>query len=150
VPGSAEPTSRTLDEIRLLEGSPLFAKATPDQLLHLEDVVREASLAEGAVLFGDSDPPALHFIHDGEVSLEVAGESIVARAGDTLGLLETLAGASVVPARVTVPGRALRLEDDALLELLAEDTGLLQAVFFSLREVEAGSSPDRRSSRRSR
>jgi len=36
-----------------------------------------------------------------------------------------------------VAGRALRIEGDALLELLAEDTDLLQAIFSVLREVEA-------------
>jgi hypothetical protein len=138
-PGPAEPASRTLEQIRLLEGSPLFARATPDQLLNLEEVAREETLAQGAVLFGDSEPAALLFIAGGEVSLEGAGEPVVARAGDTLGVLETLAGASVGPARVTVAGRALRLEGDALLERLAEDTGLLQGLFSALREVEAAS-----------
>ncbi|HSD29154.1 MAG TPA: Npt1/Npt2 family nucleotide transporter, partial [Vicinamibacteria bacterium] len=102
LPAAGEPTSRTLDQVRLLEGSPLFARATPDQLLHLEKVAGVATLAEGAAVFGDSEPAALVIVRDGEVSLEVGGEAVVARAGDTLGLLETLAGASVVPARVTV------------------------------------------------
>jgi CRP-like cAMP-binding protein len=38
-----------------------------------------------------------------------------------------------VPARVTAPGRALRIDADALFELLAEDTGLLQGIFSALR-----------------
>jgi hypothetical protein len=33
---------------------------------------------------------------------------------------------------VTVAGRALRLEGDALVERLAEDTGLLQGLFSTL------------------
>ena len=66
-----------------------------------------------------------------------AGASVLAQAGDTLGVRETLAGARGGPARVTVPGQALRIEGDALLELLAEDTDLLQAIFSVLQELEA-------------
>jgi HEAT repeat protein/CRP-like cAMP-binding protein/MFS family permease len=137
-PRSAEPApSRTLEQIRLLEGSPLFAKATPDELLRLAEIAREEPLAQGVVLFEASDPAALHILEDGEVTLEAeAGPSVLAQAGDTLGVRETLAGARGEPARVTVPGRALRFEGDALLELLAEDTDLLQAIFSVLREVE--------------
>jgi hypothetical protein len=134
-PVSAEPTSRTLDEVRLLEGSPLFAKATPDQLLALEQVCRAQVLVQDAVLFPESEPAALHIVAEGEVALEAGGESLVARAGDTLGVVETLAGAPLVPAHVTLAGRALRLEGDALVERLAEDTGLLQGLFSALREV---------------
>jgi CRP-like cAMP-binding protein len=90
------------------------------------------------VILGDADPAAVHLVKDGEVTVELAGEPIVARAGDTLGLLETFAGAPVLPARVTAPGRALRVEGDALLERLAEDPSLLQGFFSALREVEAG------------
>ncbi len=129
-----EPASRTLEQIRLLEGIPLFAKATPDQLLRLAPIAREEPLAQGAVLFEESDPAALHVLEDGEVSLEAeAGPPVLARAGDTLGVRETLAGARGGPARVTAPGRALRIEGDALLELLAEDTDLLQGLFSALR-----------------
>jgi CRP-like cAMP-binding protein len=138
-PRSAEPApSRTLEQIRLLEGSPLFAKATPDQLLRLAEIAREESLAQGALLFEASDPAALHVLEGGEVTLEAeAGASVLAQAGDTLGVRETLAGARGGPARVTVPGQALRIEGDALLELLAEDTDLLQAIFSVLQELEA-------------
>jgi hypothetical protein len=138
-PAGLEPLSRTLDQVRLLEGSPLFARATPDQHLHVEKVARVATLEEGALVFAETEPAALHIIHDGEVSLDVDGQAIVARGGDTLGVLETLAGAPFVPARVTAPGRALRLEGDALFERLAEDPSLLQGFFSALREVEAGS-----------
>ena len=71
------------------------------------------------------------------VSRGEAGAPVLAQAGDTLGVVETLAEAPLGPARVTVAGRALRLEGDALVELLAEDTGLLQGIFSVLREVEA-------------
>jgi AAA family ATP:ADP antiporter len=131
--------SRTLEEVRLLEASPLFAKASPEQILSLVEVAREVALLQDAQLLGDSDPAALHFVKDGEVRLDGGGEPAVARAGDTIGLLETLAGAPIVPAKVTAPGRALRLEGEALLERLAEDPSLLQGFFSALREVETGS-----------
>ena len=137
-PVTEEAASRTLEGVRLLEGSPLFAKATPEQILRIEEVAREEALLQDAVLLGDSEPAALHFVKDGEVTLDGAGEPVVARAGDTIGLLETLAGAAVATTKVTAPGRALRLESDALLERLAEDPSLLQGFFSAVREVEAG------------
>jgi AAA family ATP:ADP antiporter len=133
-PRPAAPASRTLDAIRLLEGSPLFGKATPDQLLRLAGIARETPLAQGTALFEESDSAVLHVIEDGEVTLE-AEASVLARAGDTLGVFETLAGAPVGTARVTAPGRALRIEADALFELLAEDTDLLQGIYSAARTL---------------
>jgi CRP-like cAMP-binding protein len=124
----AESASRTLEQIRLLEGSPLFAKATPDQLLCLAEIAREVPLAQDAVLGEESDPAALHFIDEGEVALG-DGSPVLAGAGDTIGALETLSGAPAVPARATAAGRALRLEADSLFERLADDTDLLQGIF---------------------
>jgi AAA family ATP:ADP antiporter len=124
----AEAASRTLEQVRLLEGSPLFAKATPDQFLRLAEIARETPLAEGAVLFEEADPAALHVVEDGEVAL-ADGSPALAGAGDTLGALETLTGAPPGPARVTAPGRALRIEAEALFELLADDADLLRGIF---------------------
>jgi len=139
-PRPVEPAPRTLAQIRLLEGSPLFAKATPDQLLRLAQVARDEPLAPGAVLFDEADPAALHVLEGGEVSLEgESGPPVLARAGDTLGVPETLAGARGGRARVTAPGQALRIEGEALFELLAEDTDLLRALFAALWEGEDGS-----------
>jgi ATP/ADP translocase/HEAT repeat protein/CRP-like cAMP-binding protein len=138
-PASPGPTSRTLEEVRLLEASPLFAKATVDQILRVEEFTREEALTRDAVLFEESDPAALRFVKDGEITLEGGSGPVLARAGDTLGVLETLAGAPVVPGRVSGPGRALRLDGDALFERLAEDPSLLQGLFSALRELQAGS-----------
>jgi ATP/ADP translocase/HEAT repeat protein len=134
--GPSEPTSHTLARVRLLEGSPLFARATPDQILRLEEIAREELLVQVAPLFEESDPPAIFVIGEGEVTVEGAGEACVARAGDTLGVLETLAGAPMRTARVTSPGRALRFEGDALLERLGEDPSLLQGSFAALRALK--------------
>jgi HEAT repeat protein/CRP-like cAMP-binding protein len=138
-PPPAEPASRTLEHVRLLAGSPLFARATPEQLLHLAQATREEPLAQDDVLFAEADPAALHVLEDGEVALNgEGGPAVLAGPGDTLGVRETLAGTGGGLARVCAPGRALRLESGALFELLAEDTGLLQGVFSALRAVEAG------------
>ena len=66
-----------------------------------------------------------------------AGVPVLARAGDTLGVRETLAGARGGPARVTAQGRALRIEADPLLELAAEDTDLLQGLFSALKACDS-------------
>jgi hypothetical protein len=129
-----------LERIRLLEGSPLFAKATPDQLLRLAAIAREEPLRQGAELFEESNPAAIHVLESGEVSLESEGETgvpVFARTGDTLGVRETLARTRGGPARVTAKGRALRIEADPLLELLADDTDLLQGLFSALKACDS-------------
>jgi AAA family ATP:ADP antiporter len=135
-PRPAEPASRTLEQIRLLEESPLFAKATPDQLLRLAEIARELPLEQDAVVVEEADPAAVHVVGEGEVVFDVPGGSpVLAGAGDTLGALETLTGAPAGTARVAAPGRALRIEADALFELLAEDTDLMQGTFWFARTL---------------
>ena len=129
------PRAQTLETVRVLEASPLFSRATPDQVLHLAEIAREMPLHPGALLFDDEDPAALYVLASGEVSLEADGApALRAGPGDTLGIRAALAGVSGGRARVEAPGLALRLEADALLELLAGDTALLQGIFGALLE----------------
>jgi AAA family ATP:ADP antiporter len=132
VPGATG--AQTLETVRVLEASRLFARATPDQLLHLAQVAREVPLRPGSLLFDEADPAALHVVASGEVSLEDGGSSLRAGSGDTLGTGAALAGVAGGRARVESPGTALRLEADALLELLAGDSALLQGIFGVLEE----------------
>jgi ATP/ADP translocase/HEAT repeat protein len=133
-PGEASPT---LERVRLLEACPLFADATPDELLRLAEAAREEPIAAGSALGEEWEPPALHVVVEGEVSLEAEdGNTAVARSGDTLGVRETLAGAFGGAARATAPGRALRIDADRLVDLLTEDTDLLRGVFSALRALK--------------
>ncbi len=128
-------SAHTLEAVRLLEASPLFARATPDQLLHLAQIAREVPLRPGSMLFDGADPGALYIVASGEASLETDGApALRAAPGDTLGVREALAGVSGGRARAEAAGFALRLEGEALLELLAGDSALLQGIFGALLE----------------
>ena len=125
--------AQTLEVVRLLGASPLFARATPDELLRLAQIAREAPLRPGAMLFDEADPGALYILASGEASLETeSAPTLRAGAGDTLGVREALAGLSAGSARAEAAGLAIRLEGEALLELLAADIALLQGVFGAL------------------
>jgi ATP:ADP antiporter, AAA family len=133
-PGDAG--AHTLGAVHILGASPLFARATPDQLLRLAQIAREVALTPGAMLFDEADPAALYVVASGEASLETDGApSLRAGPGDTLCVREALAGVSGGRARAEAAGLALRLEGEALLELLAGDTGLMQGIFGSLLEA---------------
>jgi CRP-like cAMP-binding protein len=130
-PGAAG--AQTLEAVQILGASPLFARAAPDQILHLAQIARELPLRPGSMLFDEADPGALYVLASGETSLETDGApALRAGPGDTLGVREALAGVSGGRARAEAAGLALRIEGLALLELLAGDTALLQGIFGAL------------------
>jgi AAA family ATP:ADP antiporter len=133
VPGAAG--AHTLEVVRVLEASPLFARAMPDQLLRLAQISREVALGPGSMLFDEADPGALYVLASGEATLDSdGGTALRAGPGATLGVFEALAGVSRGHARAEAAGVALRLEREALLELLASDTALLQGILGALLE----------------
>jgi CRP-like cAMP-binding protein len=136
-PGLAR--AQTLEAVHVLEASPLFARAAPDQVLRLAQIAREVPLARGSALFDEADPAALYVVASGEVSVESEGApALRAGPGDTLGVRAALAGVRVGRARGEAEGVALRLDSEALLEILAGDTALLQGIFGALLETDRG------------
>jgi CRP-like cAMP-binding protein len=130
------PGARTLAAVGVLEASPLFARATPEQLLRLARVAREAAFVPGGLLFDEADPGALYVIAAGEAAAEADGvPALPAGPGDSLGVGPALGGVPRGRARGTASGWALRLDGDALLELLVADTALLQGVYGALRDA---------------
>ena len=128
--------AQTLEAVHVLEASPLFARATPEQLLRLARIAREVALAPGSVLFDEADPAALYVVASGEATLETEGApALRAGPGDTLGVHEALGGVGGGRARGEAAGFALRLDGEAFLELLAGDTALLQGIFGALLEA---------------
>ena len=124
----------SIEKVLVVERIQPFSRVTPDVLLPLGSIAREVQMMAGARLFGPSDPPALWVIVAGTVSLEVAGKPPVeARAGDAVGIYETLAGGSVgCQARVTDPGVALSVDREDLFDLLSLRSDLLQQLFRAL------------------
>ena len=136
VPGVAG--AHTLEAVRFLEASPLFARATPDELLRVAQLAREVPLRPGSMLFDEADPVALYVVAGGHLSLEADGApTLQAGPGDTLGVRKALAGLGQGRARAEAAGFVLRLEGEAFVELLAGDTALLQGVFGALGRLSA-------------
>ena len=126
---------------RLLRHDPLLSRASATQLLALTAIAPEVPLKAGTVLFDVGTPPAVYQIVQGEVVLEHPGTSpAVAPAGATIGVADTLAGAtSGWRATVSKDGRALRLERDELFSVLADHVDLMQGLFsgvLALRDTE--------------
>ena len=119
------------DGARVFRQDPLLAGATAAQLLALRAAASDVRLRAGAVLFEGEAAPAIYQILDGEVRLESPdGAPILASAGATFGVADTLAGTgSGWRATTTVEGRALRLNRDDLFAVLADHVDLMQSLF---------------------
>jgi CRP-like cAMP-binding protein len=128
-----------IDEVVVLHAVPLFARATPEQLLALGRIADAVELKEGAQLFSEADNAAIYTLMAGEVTLEGDGLATVqAGAGDTFGVFETLGSDRAGwKARVTAPGQALRIDREELFDLLGEHMDLLQGLFSALLRFEA-------------
>jgi AAA family ATP:ADP antiporter len=129
VPGY--PLSQPVDRALALREHPLFARATPPQLLALVTSAREVPLVAGSTLFEPEDAAAVFQIVDGELLLEGRDAiGLTAGPGAAIGVAETLAGAGFgCRATVTQAGRALRIERDDLFAVLTDHVDLMQGVF---------------------
>ena len=120
-----------LDLAMLLRHHPLLARAAPTGLVALVSAGSELSLWAGETLFQDDDAACLHLVLEGIVQLESDGaEPLVAGAGATLLVAETLAG-SAAGRRATVVRacRVLKAEREAVFKVLCSRMDLLQDVF---------------------
>jgi CRP-like cAMP-binding protein len=137
-PGQPAPL-QLIDRVLVLEGHPLLRGASGDQLLRLAAVAREVRLEAGTSLFDGTSNPAVDVLLDGEVDVEpTSGAPYTVGRGDTAGAYEVLAG--VPPdarAAIRQSGRAVRIDGGDLLDVLMEDTELLQRVFSAGRRLWA-------------
>lgn len=126
---------KTVDKALYLQTLPIFARATADELYVLAAITREVSFQSDEILFSEGHPSSILLVLAGRVALESpsGGEAIDASAGDCLGTEETLAGFDWSwRGRATSPGKALRIDREALFELLADHTDLLQEIFGAI------------------
>ncbi len=127
---------KPIEKVLLLQELPVFSRTTADELFALAAIAREFPLVDNEGVFNEGDAPALHIVLSGEFSVQSPdddGQAEVVRAGDVLGLHETLAGTPLDwRAKVTKGGMALRIERDKLFEVLADQEDLLQALFSAL------------------
>lgn len=122
-----------VDTILLLQSSPLLQRANATQLLGLASLARPLPLKAGSDITAGAES-ALLVVLSGAVRVRVnGGAEQTAGPGDVLGLHETLAGITT-PRRVEVvqDGTALRFVGAEVLDLLADDIGLLRGIFSGL------------------
>ena len=133
VKAGAEEVLRPIDRVLLLQSSPLLAHATATQLWRLSAIARPLSAAAGKELIQRGGEAAILIVLSGLVKVESADGVETADTGDVIGMYETLAGGKI-DATVTAETAAhlLRLDREALFELLADHTDLLQGVFSIL------------------
>ena len=126
---------KTVDKALYLQTVPIFARATADELYVLAAIAREVSFQPDEILFSEGHPSSILLVLSGNVALEspAGGESANASAGVCLGAEETLAGSDWSwRGRATSPGKALRIDRDALFELLTDHMDLLQGIFGAI------------------
>jgi CRP-like cAMP-binding protein len=129
---SSEPL-KPIDKVLILQRVSLFARVPADEHLSLAAVARDEVLTTNETLLLPAGAPSIIIVLEGEITVEGDGESVVVRAGDALGVVETLAGVPLGrTAKVTVPGRALRVSHDDLFDLLGQRPELLQHLFTTL------------------
>lgn len=127
---------KPIEKVLLLQELPIFSRTTADELFALAAIAREFPLVDAERVFNEGDPPTLHIVLSGELSVQSPdddGQAEIVRAGDALGLHETLAGTPFDwRAKVAAEGMALRIERDKLFDVLADQEDLLQALFSAL------------------
>ena len=126
---------KTVDKALYLQTLPIFARATADEIYVLAAITREVSFQLDEILFSEGHPSSILLVLAGSIALELpsGGESANASAGDCLGTEETLAGSDWSwRGKATSPGQALRIDREALFELLADHTDLLQGIFGAI------------------
>ena len=136
---------KPIEKVLLLQELPVFSRTTADELLALTAIAQEFPLVKDEHIFSEGDQPAIHIILSGEVLVEppedTVGGALVVKAGDALGLDETLAGTPFGwRGNVVEEGLALRIERERLFEVLADHVDLLQGLFSSLFQSEPGTS----------
>ena len=122
-----------LDTILLLQASPLLSRATAAQLVGLSGIARPVVLTPGTDPLAGAEPSML-VVLTGAMRVEREGATVeTAGPGDLIGIYETLGGVSIrVKGEVVTAGQGLRFLRPDVLDVLADDIGLLRGIFSAL------------------
>jgi ATP/ADP translocase len=126
-----------LDKSFILRRLPLLANVSVEEALHLAAIARHLVAEPGDVVSDRADPPAICIVLSGEMMLDVPDGAAVApitvRAGDVVGLYETLAGVPVGRRqRIVHRTQALRIEREDFFDLLGQHPALLRHLLGAL------------------
>ena len=128
----------------------ILSKVSGPEMLYLASIARQISLEPGAVLADESGAFGLGILLSGGVALTTADapEPVAqARAGDSIGVYETLAGEEPgtglhkLQLVVSEPGSALRIERDELFDLLGQRPDMLQQIFAAIFDRRSSEPP---------
>jgi CRP-like cAMP-binding protein len=126
---------KPIDKVLALGSIPIFTGIAAEDMLSLASIAEEIRLMPDSYLFRETDPPALHVLLSGELSLESSQDHPAVFVGphDAIGIRETFARLPLnLRARVTRGGTALRINQDDLFDLLGQRASLLQQLFVAL------------------
>lgn len=126
---------KPVDKALYLQTIPLLARATAEEIYMVGSIAREVSFESDEMLFSEGHPSSIVLMLSGGAVLEApaGGGSTNVTPGDCLGMDETLAGSDWSwRARATSPGKALRIDREALFDLLADHMDLLQGFFAAI------------------
>jgi hypothetical protein len=125
-----------LDTILLLQSSPLLGRATAAQLVGLAGIARPVALTPGTDPLAGPDASML-VILSGAVRVQREGvPTETAGPGDLIGIYETLGGVSRnLKGEVASAGHGLRFMRPDVLDVLADDIGLLRGIFSALLHI---------------
>ncbi len=121
---------RPIERVIALQAVPLFARATADELRALAAIAREVPTTVGVDLYKEGEVAAIYMLLRGR--LQVSGNAkapAIANPGDTIGIVETLGGRRTEErAEVVESGAALRIDREALFDLLSDRIDLLRGL----------------------
>lgn len=136
---------QAVEKALVLAEMPVLSRASSHQIAALAGIAHEVALIADDTVVAAGDPPSIHIVLGGELAVERPDgtASVTAAAGDCTGLFETLGSRTETGWRghVARPGTALRIERDALFDLLADHIDLLQALFGALERGRRGADP---------
>ena len=128
-----------VEKVLALQRVPLFSRVSADEMRQLAEITQTIQLVPGAGLFNESAPPAMWVILSGEITMEdrTGTEPIVARGGDVIGAIDTMAGRQLGRKADTIrAGVALKLDREDLFALLGERPDLLRQIFSGMFRAE--------------
>jgi CRP-like cAMP-binding protein len=124
----------TVEKVMCLQTVPILSQATAEELYEVAAISREVSFPEQDGFLAPGSPASIVLLLSGALELTTpGGNKVRAEAGASVGVRETLAGASFADtAEVVEPGKALLIDREPLFDLLADRMDLLQGIFSAV------------------